>query len=65
MIECNCKDPDVEYTVAKDEASGWILMEARCCNCGRSATGYGKTIEHVYAEVEKEWKRKNRRRQRR
>lgn len=57
MIKCNCDDPDMEFTVAKDEFSGWILLEARCCNCGRSATGYGKTVQKALMEVHRAWKK--------
>lgn len=56
-MECACKDPDIEFTLVKDELSGWILLQRHCNNCGLCANGYGRTVEQAQEEMEKEWKR--------
>lgn len=60
MIECKCENPDVEFTVVKDLASGLILLEARCENCGKSAEGYGRTVQQALMEVHRNWKKRKR-----
>ena len=57
MIECNCKEPHVEYIVAKDCLSKIILVQAYCENCGRTASGKGYKVEEALKEVEKKWKK--------
>ena len=62
MIECDCSSPDVEFTLVEDEATGWILLQAMCCNCGKCSNGYGRSFDEAYSEVVKEWKKKKRNR---
>lgn len=57
MIECVCDAPDLEFTVAKDLDSKLILIEAHCENCGRSAEGYGRSVEQALMEVRRNWKK--------
>ncbi|MBO7450879.1 MAG: hypothetical protein J6U54_10980 [Clostridiales bacterium] len=60
MIECTCNAPDLEFTVAKDEKSGWILLQACCNNCGNCASGYGRTVQQALMEARREWKKNTR-----
>ena len=53
-MTCNCGG-NVEFTLAKDISSGWMIMQACCEECGKSATGYGKTVEDTLTEVKKNW----------
>ena len=57
MIECTCDDPNLEFTMAKDMSSKLILIEAHCENCGRSAEGYGRSVEQALMEVRRNWKK--------
>ena len=56
-IECKCDAPDLEYTLVKDELSGWILLQCNCNNCGRSANGYGRSVQQALMEVRRNWKK--------
>lgn len=64
MTECTCGNPDIEYTVVKDELSKYILIQAICNNCGRMASGYGRTVEQALLEVRRDWKKCIRRQRR-
>ena len=59
MIECVCDDPNLEFTMVKDMSSKLILIEA---HCGRSAEGYGRSVEQALMEVRRNWKKTIRRR---
>ena len=56
MIECTCGNQDVEFTVVKDIASGCIILEARCNNCGKSATGFGISVEQALKRATRKWR---------
>lgn len=58
MLTCTCDAPDIEYTVVKDECDKIILLQAYCSNCGKSASGFGLTVEQALKEVGKEWRKK-------
>lgn len=58
MLTCSCQTSNIEYVVAKDEASGVILLQAHCECCGKTASAFGRTVEQALARVQRNWKRK-------